>query len=66
MILNHMHLTVRDLNSVVVWFEAILQAGPGFRNERMAAFSFDSILLFSMRAVTKLPDHWTQKHRLRC
>ena len=45
MILNHIHLQVRDLNAVVVWFETILQVQPGFRNERMATFSFNSLTL---------------------
>lgn len=43
MILNHIHLRVRDLDAAVVWFETILQVHPGFRNERMATFSFDSM-----------------------
>ena len=43
MILNHIHLRVRDLDAAVVWFETILQLHPGFRNERMATFSFNSM-----------------------
>jgi len=45
MILNHIHLRVRDLKAAVIWFEAVLQAHPGFRNERMATFSFGSFTL---------------------
>ena len=45
MILNHIHLQVRELNAAVVWFETILQVHPGFRNERMATFSFRSLTL---------------------
>ena len=45
MILNHIHLQVRDLNAAVVWFETILQVQPGFRNERMATFLFKSLTL---------------------
>jgi catechol 2,3-dioxygenase-like lactoylglutathione lyase family enzyme len=45
MTLNHLHLRVRDLNAAVAWFEAILQVQPGFRNERMATFSFNSLTL---------------------
>ena len=45
MILNHIHLQVRDLNAAVLWFETILQVHPGFRNERMATFSFNSLTL---------------------
>ena len=45
MILNHIHLQVRDLNATVVWFDTILQIKPGFRNERMATFSLESMTL---------------------
>jgi len=43
--LSHLHLRVRDLDAAVVWFETILQLRPGFRNERMATFSFNSMTL---------------------
>ena len=43
--LNHIHLRVRDLNAAVGWFERILQVRPGFQNERMATFSFNSMTL---------------------
>ena len=36
MILNHIHLTVRDLNAAVIWFETVMHLHPGFRNEKMA------------------------------
>ena len=45
MILNHIHLTVRDLNAAVIWFETVMHLHPGFRNEKMAAFSFNSMTL---------------------
>ena len=45
MILNHIHLQVRDLNAAVVWFETVLQVQPGFRNERLATFAFGSMTL---------------------
>ena len=45
MTLNHIHLQVRDLGGTIDWFEKILQIHPGFRNERMATFSFDSFIL---------------------
>lgn len=45
MTLNHIHLRVRDLNAAVIWFEKVLQLHPGFRNERMATFSFNSMTL---------------------
>ena len=45
MVLNHIHLRVRDLNAAVDWFETILQVHPGFRNELMATFSFNSLTL---------------------
>lgn len=45
MTLNHIHLRVRDLSAAVIWFEKVLQLHPGFRNERMATFSFNSMTL---------------------
>jgi catechol 2,3-dioxygenase-like lactoylglutathione lyase family enzyme len=45
MTLNHMHLQVRDLDAAIDWFETILQVHPGFRNDRMATFSFNSLIL---------------------
>ena len=45
MTLNHIHLRVRDLNAAVIWFEKVLQLHPGFRNERMATFSINSMTL---------------------
>jgi catechol 2,3-dioxygenase-like lactoylglutathione lyase family enzyme len=45
MTLNHIHLRVRDLNAAVAWFDRILEVRPGFRNERMATFSFNSLTL---------------------
>src|SRR6516225_4537070 len=45
MILNHIHLPVRDLSAAVNWFETILQVHPGFRNERMATFTFGPLTL---------------------
>jgi catechol 2,3-dioxygenase-like lactoylglutathione lyase family enzyme len=44
-ILNHIHLQVRDLSAAVRWFGTIMQIGPGFQNERMATFVFDSMTL---------------------
>jgi hypothetical protein len=38
MVLNHIHLQVRDLDANVAWLETVLQVSPGFRNERMATF----------------------------
>ena len=45
MTLNHIHLGVRDLDASVTWFEKVLQVQSGFRNERMATFSFNSLTL---------------------
>ena len=45
MTLNHIHLRVRDLDAAVAWFEKILQVHPGFRNDRMATFIFNSMTL---------------------
>jgi catechol 2,3-dioxygenase-like lactoylglutathione lyase family enzyme len=50
MILNHVHLRVRDLNVAAVWFEKVLQIHPGFRNEQMATFSFGSLTLILDKA----------------
>ena len=43
--LNHIHLGVRDLNAAIRWFETVLQIHAGFRNERMATFSFNALTL---------------------
>jgi len=45
MVLNHVHLQVRDLRGVVRWCEAVLQKRPGFCNDHMATFSFGSFTL---------------------
>ena len=45
MILNHIHLQVRDLTAAINWLETIWQAKPGFQNERMATFSFNPFIL---------------------
>lgn len=45
MTLNHIHLRVRDLIAAVLWFEKVLHVHPGFRNERMATFSFNPMTL---------------------
>lgn len=43
--LNHVHLQVSDLGAAVDWFATILLVPAGFRNERMATFSFDSLIV---------------------
>src|SRR5262249_48866331 len=43
--LNHIHLRVRDLGAAIAWFRRIMQVQPGFQNERMATFSFNSLTL---------------------
>jgi len=45
MVLNHIHLQVRGLDANVAWLETVLQVSPGFHNERMATFSFNSLTL---------------------
>ena len=45
MTLNHVHLQVRDLKAAVEWLETVWQVPAGFRNERMATFSFGSFML---------------------
>jgi len=38
-------LRVRDLEASVAWFEKVYQISPGFQNEQMATFGFESITL---------------------
>ena len=45
MILNHVHLQVRDLKAAVDWLETIFQMKPGYQDARMATFSFDPFIL---------------------
>ena len=45
MILNHVHLQVRDLKAAINWLETIWQVQPGFQNDRMATFSFNPFIL---------------------
>ena len=49
--LNHIHLRVRDLDAAVAWFDTIMQVRPGFRNQRMATFSFNSLTLIFDQAM---------------
>src|SRR5215467_4245172 len=51
MILNHIHLRVRDLSAAVTWFKKIMQTRPEFRNESMATFPFDSFTLILDQAM---------------
>jgi catechol 2,3-dioxygenase-like lactoylglutathione lyase family enzyme len=43
--LNHVHFRVRDLGVAVDWFDKVLRIQPGFRNDQMATFSFNSMTL---------------------
>ena len=45
MTLNHIHFQVRDLRAAIDWFGAVLQVHPGYQNERMATFSFNTFTL---------------------
>jgi catechol 2,3-dioxygenase-like lactoylglutathione lyase family enzyme len=54
-ILNHIHLQVRDLNAAIDWFETILQIHPSFRHERMATFSLTSLILILDAATDDAP-----------
>ena len=45
MVLNHIHFQVRDIEAAIDWLDTIWQIRPGFRNERMATFSFTSVIL---------------------
>jgi predicted enzyme related to lactoylglutathione lyase len=53
--LNHIHLQVHDLQGAVTWFETIWQVRPGFQNERMATFSFNSLTLIFDAATPETP-----------
>jgi catechol 2,3-dioxygenase-like lactoylglutathione lyase family enzyme len=43
--LNHVHFRIRDLGAAVDWFDKVLRIQPGFRNNQMATFSFNSMTL---------------------
>jgi catechol 2,3-dioxygenase-like lactoylglutathione lyase family enzyme len=45
MILNHIHLSVRDLRAALDWLDQVWQLKPDFQNERMATIGFGSFLL---------------------
>ena len=55
MTLNHIHLQVRDLKAAIRWFETIWQVQPEFQNERIATFSFNSIVLIFDAATADTP-----------
>jgi len=45
MTLNHIHLQVRDLTAAVDWLGRVWQVHAGFKNDRLATFSFGSFTL---------------------
>lgn len=55
MILNHVHLQVRDLNSAVHWFAAVLELKASFHNERVATFSFEAMTIIIDAAAGDAP-----------
>ena len=55
MILNHVHLQVRDLNAAVRWFATVLELKAGFHNERIATFSFDAMTIIIDAAPVDAP-----------
>ena len=50
MVLNHIHLRVRDLDGAVTWFKTVLRVHPGFQNDRMTTFSFNSLMFIFDKA----------------
>ena len=55
MILNHVHLQVRDLNAAVRWFVTVLELKAGFQNERIATFSFGAMTIIIDAAAADAP-----------
>jgi predicted enzyme related to lactoylglutathione lyase len=43
--LNHIHVSVRDLDGALEWLERVWQVKSDFRNERMATLAFDAFVL---------------------
>jgi|SRR5579872_6700583 len=55
MILNHVHLQVRDLNEAVRWFANVLELKAGFHNDRIATFSFGALTIIIDAAPVDAP-----------
>lgn len=45
MVLNHIHLYVRDLPDALRWMEQVWDSRPTFRDERMAVLSLGNLTL---------------------
>lgn len=45
MMLNHVHLSVRNLSGALEWLDRVWQVGPAFQNERLATFQFPTFIL---------------------
>lgn len=43
--LNHIHVSVRDLDGALEWLEQVWQVKSDFRNERMTTLIFDAFTL---------------------
>jgi predicted enzyme related to lactoylglutathione lyase len=53
--LNHIHVSVRDLDGALEWLERVWQVKSDFRNERMATFAFDTFILILDSAAIDSP-----------
>ena len=43
--LNHFHVYVSDLSGAIEWMDHIWQKKPGYKDNQMASFSFDSVTM---------------------
>ena len=55
MILNHVHLQVRDLNAAVRWLATVLELRAGFHNDRIATFPFGAMTIIIDAAPVDAP-----------
>ena len=53
--LNHIHVSVRDLDGALEWLEQVWEVKSDFRNERMATLNFDTFILILDAAVIDSP-----------
>jgi uncharacterized glyoxalase superfamily protein PhnB len=43
--LNHIHVSVRDLEGALEWLERVWKVKSDFRNDRMATLTFETLIL---------------------
>jgi uncharacterized glyoxalase superfamily protein PhnB len=53
--LNHIHVSLRDLDSGIEWLERVWLLKADFQNERLATFSFGDFILILDAADTDSP-----------